>query len=106
ASRIALDALESAVRSNGDIPRRHRLEHLETVTPENIERLVRLGVVASMQPVHADPAIQENWRKMLGDHRIERGYPLAEIERAGARVALSTDAPTASHRPFDNLYTA
>lgn len=106
ASRIALDALESAVRSNGDIPRRHRLEHLETVTPENIERLVRLGVVASMQPVHADPAIQENWRKMLGDHRVERGYPLAEIERAGARVALSTDAPTASHRPFDNLYTA
>lgn len=106
ASRIALDALESADHRNGDIPRRHRLEHLETVTPENIERLVRLGVVASMQPVHADPAIQENWRNMLGDHRIERGYPLAEIELAGARVALSTDAPTASHRPFDNLYTA
>lgn len=106
ASEIALNALEAAVESNGEIPRRHRLEHLETVTPENIQRLVRLGVVASMQPVHSDPAVQENWRKMLGDHRIERGYPLAEFQTAGAKLALSTDAPTASHLPFPNLYTA
>lgn len=106
ASEIALNALESAIQSNGELPRRHRLEHLETVTPENIQRLVRLGVVASMQPVHSDPAIQENWRKMLGDDRIHRGYPLAEIQAGGAKLALSTDAPTAAHLPFDNLYTA
>ncbi len=106
ASDIALDALEEAGRRNGPRDRRHRIEHLETVTEANVKRLAALGVVASMQPVHADPAIQENWQSMLGDHRIERAYPWTEFTDAGATLALSTDAPTAPHQPLPNLYVA
>ncbi|WP_323959572.1 amidohydrolase family protein [Arthrobacter sp. JZ12] len=106
ASDIGLDALEEAFRRNGERDRRHRIEHLETVTVENVKRLARLGVVASMQPVHADPAIQENWRAMLGDDRINRGFPWTEFTDAGATLALSTDAPTAPHYPLPNMYIA
>lgn len=106
ASDIALDALEAAVAANGPRERRHRIEHLETVTRKNVARLARLGVVASMQPVHSDPAIQENWRKMLGDDRVERGYPWPEFSAAGAVVAFGTDAPTAPHPPLPNMYIA
>lgn len=106
ASNIALDALEEAYRLNGPRERRHRIEHLETVTEANVMRLARLGLVASMQPVHADPAVQENWRAVLNDHRIERGFPWTEFTAVGATLALSTDAPTAPYNPLPNMYVA
>lgn len=106
ASDIALDALEEAYRRNGAVNRRHRIEHLETVTEANVRRLAALGVVASMQPVHADPAIQDNWRSVLGDQRTERAFPWTEFTAAGATLALSTDAPTAPHQPLPNMYIA
>lgn len=107
ASALALDALEAAVAANGPREdRRHRIEHLETVDAATPARLARLGVVASVQPVHSDPAIQENWRAMLGDARVERAYPWGEFADAGATLALGTDAPTAPYDPLPNLYIA
>lgn len=106
ASDIALSAIEHAHAVNGPRARRHRIEHLETVTPENIRRLAGLGVVASMQPVHADPALAENWVAMLGDERAERGMPWPEITSAGGVLAFGTDAPTAPHAPLPNMYVA
>ncbi|GAA1055402.1 amidohydrolase [Agromyces luteolus] len=106
ASGIALDALEHAHAVNGDRDRRHRIEHLEFVDRADVARLARLGVVASMQPVHADPAIWANWAAMLGDERADRGFPWTEITDAGAVLAFSTDAPTAPHEALPNLYVA
>lgn len=106
ASDIALSALEYAVEANGPRPRRHRIEHLETVAEENVGRLARLGVIASMQPVHADPAIQDNWRARLGDERAERGYPWTEFTNAGATLVFGSDAPTAPYPPLPNMYVA
>ncbi|QNE35535.1 amidohydrolase [Leifsonia shinshuensis] len=106
ASQLALDALEQAVAANGDRPRRHRIEHLEYAAPGTAERMARLGVTASMQPVHSDPAIFENWAEMLGDERVDRAFPWPEYEDAGALLAFSTDSPTAPHQALANLYVA
>lgn len=106
ASDAALTAIERAIEANGDLPRRHRLEHLEYAAPGTAERMARLGVTASLQPVHADPAIFANWAAMLGDERVERAFPWPEYERAGALVAFSTDAPTAPYDALANMYVA
>ncbi|GAS89346.1 amidohydrolase [Mycolicibacterium brisbanense] len=106
ASDIALSALEHTTEVNGPRDRRHRIEHLETVTEANVARLARLGVVASMQPVHADPAIADNWRAMLGDSRADRGFPWPEFSAAGATLAFGSDAPTAPYPPLPNMYVA
>lgn len=106
ASDIALDALEHAHAVNGEPPRRHRIEHLEYAAPETAARMAGLGVTASMQPVHADPAIWANWAAMLGDARAERGFAWTEYRDAGALLAFSTDAPTAPHEALPNLYIA
>ncbi|MDR7303763.1 amidohydrolase [Haloactinomyces albus] len=106
ATRIALDALEHAHQANGPRPRRHRIEHLEYVDPADVPRLAQLGITASMQPVHADPAIRANWAAMLGDARAERGFAWPEFTGTGARLAFGTDAPTAPHPPLPNLYIA
>ncbi|WP_438354847.1 amidohydrolase [Microbacterium sp. CJ88] len=106
ASDTALDAIEHAHLVNGDRPRLHRLEHLEYTAPGTAERMARLGVTASMQPVHSDPAIFANWAEMLGDHRVDRAFPWHEYEDAGALLAFSTDAPTAPYEALANMYVA
>lgn len=106
ASDIALDALEHAAEVNGPRDRRHRIEHLEYAAPGTAERMARLGVTASMQPVHADPAIYDNWAAMLGDERVDRAFAWPEYVDAGALLAFSTDAPTAPHEALPNMYIA
>lgn len=106
AVRIAIAAVEAAVATNAPRERRHRIEHLEVVEPAEIARLAALGITASMQPVHADPAIQANWRAQLGDERIERGFPWPEMTDAGARLAFGTDSPTSPEAPLPNMFVA
>lgn len=126
AVKAALDVIENAYRENGTGPRgsghsgsdpsgsdptgsaerRHRIEHIEYCDPADIPRFVELGVTASMQPVHADPAIQENWRAMLGPERSAQGFPAAALVESGARLVLGTDAPTAPFAPLPNLFIA
>ncbi|WP_125616686.1 amidohydrolase [Specibacter cremeus] len=106
AVRIAIAAVERAVETNGPRPRRHRIEHLEVVEQADIARLAALGITASMQPVHSDPSIQENWRAQLGDDRVERGFPWPEMTDAGATLAFGTDSPTAPYAPLPNMFIA
>ncbi|MBT2551329.1 amidohydrolase [Arthrobacter sp. ISL-65] len=104
--RIAIGAVENAVAQNGPRERRHRIEHLELVDRADVDRLAALGIIASMQPVHADPAIGGNWRAKLDDHRVERGFPWPWIREAGACLAFGTDSPTSPHAPLPNMYVA
>jgi predicted amidohydrolase YtcJ len=106
ASTLALDGIERAIAANGDRERRHRIEHLEYAAPGTAERMSRLGVTASMQPVHADLAIFANWSAQLGDERVDRAFAWSEYEDAGALLTFSTDAPTAPFQPLPNLYVA
>ncbi|SMX70671.1 amidohydrolase [Brevibacterium linens] len=106
ASEIALDLVAECVRVNGPRPRTPRIEHLESVTEETIARMAGLGVVASMQPVHCDPAIMGNWMAVLGGERAESGFPWQKFREAGVRIALGTDAPTAPHQMSQNLFIA
>lgn len=107
AVRIAIAAVEAAVVANGPrTDRRHRIEHLEVVEQADIDRLAALGITASMQPVHADPAIEGNWKAMLGDARAERGWPFPEVTDAGATLVFGTDSPTSPHAPLPNMFIA
>ncbi|MEJ6488810.1 amidohydrolase [Leucobacter sp. USCH14] len=107
ASTIALDMVAEAERVNGPRPeRRARVEHLEYVADDTIARMAELGVTASMQPVHCDPAVLDNWQAVLGDERAVTGFPWHKFREAGVRLALGTDAPTAPHEAADNLFIA
>ena len=105
AIRNALDAFEEAAGANGPTDLRHRIEHIELPDPEDIPRFGELNVTASMQPVHADPAIRDNWTAMLGDERSTRGFPWTAIG-ASTRLVLGTDAPTAPLEALHNLFIA
>lgn len=84
--------------------RRPRVEHLEVTTPEDAARLGAAGITASIQPVHADPAILKAWPRLLGEHRCGRAFAYREFADLGAPLALGSDAPTAPHSPLGNIY--
>ncbi|KAL2813441.1 amidohydrolase 3 [Aspergillus granulosus] len=86
--------------------RRHRIEHLELSTSEDAKRLGQLGITASVQPVHSDPALFKAWPGLIGHDRCKRAFAYKEFLDGGAPLAIGTDAPTARHLPFPNLYNA
>jgi predicted amidohydrolase YtcJ len=103
AIREALDAFEGCDKS-----RRHRVEHIEAPAPREIGRFSVLGVIASMQPQHAEPSenLGDVWAQRLGPERAARGWPWASILRRGGRVAFGSDWPVVPIDPFGSLHVA
>jgi predicted amidohydrolase YtcJ len=103
AIRDALDAFEAC-----DPGRRHRIEHIEAPAADDIDRFGRIGVIASMQPQHAEPTknLREIWAPNLGPERASRGWPWASIVRAGGRLAFGSDWPVVPIDPFLSLHVA
>jgi predicted amidohydrolase YtcJ len=108
AVRTALDAFEQAAAANGPRDRRHRIEHIETIDAADIPRFGSLGVVASMQPLHADPepAQLDSYQSKIGAARAARGWPWNSIRHAGGRLAFGSDWPIVSFDPFVGLNSA
>ena len=108
AVRAALDAYEQAATINGPRDRRHRIEHIETVDAADIPRFASLGVLASMQPYHADPepAQLDLYRSKIGPDRASRGWPWNSIRRAGGRLAFGSDWPIVSFDPLLGINSA
>ncbi|KZF20528.1 amidohydrolase 3 [Xylona heveae TC161] len=102
AVKMAIDALEDACGPG----KRHRIEHLEVTRPEDAQRLGKLGITASVQAVHADPAILRAWPKLLGHERCGRAFAYKDFLDQGAALALGTDSPTAPYFALPNIYTA
>jgi predicted amidohydrolase YtcJ len=110
AIRMVLDSYERAA-AGGPAPahgRRHRVEHIETVTRADIPRFGALGVVASMQPYHADPSPNQTdvWAGNLGAERAGQAWSWASIRRDGGVVALGSDWPVVPFDPMLALHTA
>jgi predicted amidohydrolase YtcJ len=101
AIRSALDAFAGC-----DMERRHRVEHVEAPAASDIARFAQLGVVASMQPQHADPNLTSVWRRNLGAERSERGWPWRVLLASEARLAFGTDWPVVPLDPFASLQIA
>jgi predicted amidohydrolase YtcJ len=106
--RMALDAHEAALRTNGRLDRRGRVEHIETIQASDVPRFKPLGVIASMQPLHANP--DQNtlgvWAGNLGEDRVARAWSWAALEKAGARLAFGSDWPVVTPNVFRGLYCA
>jgi predicted amidohydrolase YtcJ len=98
----AIDSIAAAKTPDG----RHRVEHLEITNEEDAKRLGTLGIIASVQPVHSDPAILVDYQKLIGPHLWDRAFAYKEFLDGHACVAFGTDAPTARHLPLPNLYNA
>ena len=108
AVRTALDAYQHAEEANRTSDRRARIEHIETVSPTDIPRFGKLGVIASMQPLHSYPNEDtlDVWARNAGPDRASRGWSWKSIADAGGHYAFGSDWPVVTLNPWEGLQTA
>ena len=122
-SRAAMDGFQVAVHAIGDRAnaeliaaiedlsatykgdRRWRIEHAQVVDPADIPRIGRLGIIASMQPIHqvSDRTMAE---ARLGPARLTGAYAWKSIAASGGRLAFGSDAPVELPDAFAGIAAA
>jgi predicted amidohydrolase YtcJ len=105
-NRITLDAYEAALRAVPEATdHRFRIEHAQVMALEDIPRFAELGVISSMQPVHATSDMP--WAEdRVGPERIRGAYAWRSFLDAGVRVPLNSDFPGETLNPFYGMYAA
>ncbi len=104
-NRMVLDAYEKVLKEMPDPDNRWRIEHAQVVTLEDIPRFAKLGVIPSMQTVHAtsDKNMAEN---RVGPERIKGAYAWRKFLNTGVIIPNGTDAPVELVNPFHGLFAA
>ena len=108
AVRTALDAYENAENVNHTQDRRPRIEHIETITAADIPRFGKLGVIASMQPLHAypDEDTLRVWAGNVGPDRASRAWVWSSIAKSGGHLAFGSDWNVVTLNPWEGLQMA
>jgi predicted amidohydrolase YtcJ len=108
AVRTALDAYENAENVNHTQDRRPRIEHIETITAADIPRFGKLGVIASMQPLHAypDEDTLRVWAGNVGLDRASRAWVWNSIAKNGGHLAFGSDWNVVTLNPWEGLQMA
>ncbi|MBL8223179.1 MAG: amidohydrolase family protein, partial [Bryobacterales bacterium] len=91
--RESLNAYEHAAQVNGKRDARHRIEHIETISAEDVPRFASLGVMASMEPIHADPGTMNVWIRAIGPERLPHSFAWADMLNHNVKLVYSSDWP-------------
>lgn len=108
AVRLALDAYQNAATVNHTRDARPRIEHIETISAQDIDRFGKLGVIASMQPLHSypDEDTLDIWARNIGPERAKRAWVWHSIEDKGGALAFGSDWPVVTLNPWRGVQTA
>lgn len=104
ANRMVLDAISASRRADEGPTLRHRIEHAQIVHPQDVPRLAALGVIASMQPIHAtqDMLIAEaHWGR-----RSAHAYAWRSLLDAGVTLAFGSDCPVETLNVMAGIHAA
>jgi len=105
ANKTVLDLYEEAERRNGSRDRRFRIEHAQHLRQEDIPRFAKLGVIASMQPIHL--VDDGRWaEKRVGPEVIKGTYAFRSLLDSGAMLAFGSDWPVAPMVPLAGIAAA
>lgn len=83
---------------------RHRIEHVQILHPDDYDRLAQLGVIASVQPIHATSDMYMADR--YWGERSKGAYAFKTLHTAGTALAFGSDAPVEQPNPFLGLHAA
>ena len=108
ANHDVLDVFEAVRREEAtiglDAPLRHRIEHVQLLHPDDLNRLAQLRVIASMQPIHAtsDMVMADSyWGK-----RARYSYAWRTMLDSGATLVFGSDAPVELIQPLPGIHAA
>jgi hypothetical protein len=98
-NRIVLDAFDAALRKNPKADHRFRIEHAQVLSPQDIPRFARLGVIPSMQATHQTSDMR--WAEArVGPQRIRGAYAWRSLLNTGVVIPNGTDFPVEEVNPL------
>jgi predicted amidohydrolase YtcJ len=105
--REVLNAYEKAMSENNSKGKRHRVEHIETIHPDDIPRFAKAGILPSMEPIHAEPGTTTVWSKAIGEERLPYSFAWRSLLDADAQLVFSSDWPACiSLNPIRGIHDA
>ncbi|RPI01563.1 MAG: amidohydrolase [Ignavibacteriae bacterium] len=105
ANHIILDVYESALNKHHTVSSRLRIEHAQVLSPEDIPRFKKLGILPSMQPTHCTSDMY--WAEArLGPKRIRGAYAWRSLLNTGVIIPSGSDFPVENPNPFYGIYAA
>lgn len=105
ANRDVLNILAEVRAQEGGQRLRHRIEHVQVIDDEDLPRLAQLGIIASVQPIHATAdmiIVDRHW----GPQRAKGAYAFRRLLDSGARLAFGSDGPIEPHNPLIGIHAA
>lgn len=104
ANREVLDIFEELHDKGIAGTLRNRIEHVQLLHPDDIPRLKKLGVIASMQPIHCTQDMD-----MADRHwgaRSSGAYAFRNLLDLGTVLAFGSDAPVEDIQPLIGIHAA
>ena len=101
-----LDAFEKALDAFPRENHQHRIEHVQTATPEDLNRMKKLGVAGSFFINHVYYWGDRHRDIFLGPERAKRISPLNEASNEGLLYTLHSDCPITPISPMFSIWTA
>lgn len=104
ANRVVLDAIEATRRAGIGLHLRHRIEHAQVLHPDDLDRFAALGVIPSMQPIHATQDMlvaDKHWGE-----RSRYAYAWRTLWDSGAMLAFGSDAPVETPDVIQGIHAA
>jgi predicted amidohydrolase YtcJ len=83
---------------------RHRIEHVQLLHPDDLNRLAQLNVIASMQPIHATSDI--DMADSYWGERAQYAYAWRAMLNSGAALVFGSDAPVEPIEPLRGIHAA
>jgi predicted amidohydrolase YtcJ len=104
-NRVVLDAFDSALRKIPKANHRFRIEHAQVLSPQDIPRFARLGVIPSMQATHQTSDMR--WAESrVGPQRIRGAYAWRSLLNTGVIIPNGTDFPVEEVNPLLTFHAA
>ncbi len=106
-NRVAINAFERALEATGidGTEARFALEHAQMFTADDLPRLLDLGIIASVQPLHATEDMHFAEAR-IGPERLTRAYNWSDLLDLGVPLATGTDYSVSPYNPFYTLHAA
>jgi predicted amidohydrolase YtcJ len=107
ANRETLNLFEETFRKHPTKEsRRWRIEHAQHLHPDDIGRFAKLGVIASMQGVHATSDAPYVLKRLGLRRASESAYVWQSLLQSGAVIANGTDVPVEALSPIECFYAS
>ena len=105
ANTLTFDNYAKLIKDTNTKSRRHRIEHAQVLTLEDIPKFAEYGVIASIQATHAtsDKNMAED---RIGKERLKGAYAWRSLLNAGAKIANGSDFPVEPTNPFFGLHAS